>query len=90
MKSDEAGFLFALVVIPLIIIPLLGRYLGKYGGGLGMFVTTAVGVVVYLVLFGNRLRDRGQMKLFATVFIGSVALSVALSLALWLLRTPRH
>jgi len=78
------------VIFALIIIPLLGRYLGEYGGGLGMFVTTAAGVGAYFILFEKRLRNRGHTKLFAAVFIGSVALGVALSLALWLVRSPWH
>lgn len=84
MRPDEAAFLTTLVVIALIIIPLLGDYLGKYGGGLGMFVTTALGVVAYLVLFGKRLRDRGQTKLFAAAFAGSLALGAVFALVSWL------
>lgn len=85
MKSDEAGFLTALVVIELIILPMLGDRLGKYGGGIAMFVGAALGLVAYLLLFGQRLRNRGQTKLFFLIvglsaFIGA---ALALGLSLW-------
>lgn len=87
MEPDESGFLAALVVIALIIVPLLGSYFGKYGGGLGMFATAVAGVVAYLLLFGKRLRNRGQMRLFAALFAGSLALSAVITLSCWLLRS---
>jgi len=82
MRPDEAGFLTALVVIEMIILPLLGDHLGKYGGGVAMFAGAVIGLAAYLALFGRRLRSRGQMKLFALV-VGIAALSGAvLALAL--------
>lgn len=90
MRPDETAFLTTLVVIALIILPLLGDYLGKYGGGVAMAATAIIGVIAYLLLFGKRLRDRGQTKLFAAIFAGSFTLAAALSLALWLIRSHRH
>jgi hypothetical protein len=86
MKPDEAGFLTALVAIELIIIPLLGGALGKYGGGIAMAVTAVIGVIAYLLFFGERLRKRGQMKLISAVVASSLVLSAMLVLVSRLLR----
>jgi len=83
MRPDESGFLTALLVIEFIIIPLLGDCLGKYGGGVAMAVTAVIGVIAYLLLFGGRLRDRGQMKLFVAVSLASLALSATVALGCW-------
>lgn len=48
-----------------------------------MAVTVVIGVIAYLLLFGGRLRDRGQMKLFVAVFLASLALSAMLALGCW-------
>ncbi len=90
MRPDEAGFLATVIAIELFILPMLGDHLGKYGGGVAMLVTAIIGVILYLLLFGDRLRSRGQMKLFAAVFFGSCALSAMLALAFWLVRTHWH
>lgn len=84
MKPDETGFLAALVVIELIILPMLGENLGKYGGGVAMLGGGVIGLAAYLLLFGRRLRARGQVKLFALVvaIAAVVGAAVALSLAL--------
>lgn len=86
MRPDEAGFLATLAAVELLVLPMLGGYLGKYGGGVAMLVTAVI-VIAYLLLFGERLRSRGQTKPFVTVLAVSCAFSAFLALAYWVIRS---
>jgi hypothetical protein len=70
MKSDELGLLSFLVVLELFIVPLLP--LGKYGGGIAMIAVAVVGLPAYWVMFGERLRSRGELKLAVVIVTVSV------------------
>ncbi|HZR16865.1 MAG TPA: hypothetical protein VFE51_06015 [Verrucomicrobiae bacterium] len=87
MRPDEAAFMTALVVIELFILPLIGDHLGKYGGGLAMAGVALIGIIAYLVFFGQRLRNRGQTKSFVGVPAASFAVSLILVLAYGLFRS---
>ena len=87
MRPDESGFMTALVVIELFILPLIGDHLGKYGGGVAMAAVAVIGIIAYLLLFGERLRTRGQTKSLRAVFAASFAVSLVLVLAYWLFRS---
>jgi hypothetical protein len=80
MKGDEAGFLAALVVVLLILLPSLP--LGKYGGGIAMVAVSVVGLIAYFVLFGERVRSRGQLKTVAVAAGLGAVIGAALSLML--------
>ena len=81
MRPDEAAFMTALVVIELFILPLIGDHLGKYSGGVAMAGVAVIGIIAYLVFFGERLRNRGQTRLFIGVLAASFAASLVLVLA---------
>jgi hypothetical protein len=87
-KMDEAMFAAMLVIVLFLIIPSLP--LGKYGGGIAMFVVSVIGLIAYLVVFGRRLRGRGQLKTFAVVTASSFAASAAIAGALVLMRGHWH
>ena len=80
MKSDELGFLTLLVVLELFIVPLLP--LGKYGGGMAMIAVAVIGLPAYWVMFGERLRSRGELKLAIVIFAVSAFVSAAIFAAL--------
>jgi hypothetical protein len=80
MKSDELGFLALLAVLELFIVPLLP--LGKYGGEITMIAIAVIGLPAYWVMFGERLRSRGELKLAVVVFTASVFVGAALVAAL--------
>ena len=84
MKGDEMGFLTALVVVELIILPSLS--LGKYGGGIAMVAVGVIVLIAYFVGFGERLRSRGQLKNLAV----TVALAAVLGAAITVWRTRGH
>jgi len=88
MKTDEAIFTATLVVVLFLIIPSLP--LGKYGGGIAMFIVSVIGLIAYLVAFGQRLRGRGQLKTSAIVIASSFAVSAAIAVALVLMRGHWH
>jgi len=88
MKMDEAMFATTLVIVLLLIIPSLP--LGKYGGGIAMLVASIIGLIGYLVAFGERLRGRGQLKTFAVITAASFASSTAIAFALVLIREHGH
>jgi hypothetical protein len=54
--------------------------LGKYGGGMAMVAFPVIGLIAYFVLFGERLRSRGQIQIAAIATAVGVAIAVALSL----------
>jgi hypothetical protein len=87
MKADEAGFLFILVLGLLIIIPMLGDYLGKYGGGIAMLAGSILGLMTYLIAFRNRLRGRGQLQAMAILAATSFVVSAVGAAAFLLVRT---
>jgi hypothetical protein len=78
MKADEAGFAAALVVTLLLIVPSLP--FGKYGGGVAMIAVAAMGLLTYFVLFGERLRRRGQLKMAAGAAVLAAAIAVGITL----------
>jgi hypothetical protein len=86
MRTDEAGFLAALVVVLLVILPCLP--LGKYGGGIAMLAAGVIGLVVYLVVFGERLRNRGRLKSFVAFVAAGFTAGAAIAFAFFLMR--RH
>jgi len=90
MKPDEAGFLTTLVVVVLLVLPMLGGHMGKYGGGIAMVAVSVIGLVAYFFLFGERLRNRGQLKIVTVVSAVSFALAAALAAALWLIGNHWH
>ena len=47
LKTDKARHVFeaALVIVLLIILPMLGRHMGKYGGGVAMLVASVIGLI---------------------------------------------
>jgi hypothetical protein len=65
LKSETAqqAFEATFIVVVLIILPMLGDWMGKYGGGIAMLVTALAGLIVYCLLYWGRLRDRGLLKL---------------------------
>jgi hypothetical protein len=69
-EADERGFLAGLVMDMVLIIPMLGKGQLKYLGTNPLPTTLAVGWIAYMVLFGRRLRNRGELK---TVLIASAA-----------------
>jgi hypothetical protein len=86
MKPDEAGFLATLVVVLLLVLPMLGGQMGKYGGGIAMVVVSLIGSIAYFLLYRDRLRSRGQLKTAALVVTISCALGTAVAIALRLIR----
>ena len=81
LKTEKAEMAFsaAFVFIVLIILPMLP--LGKYGGGIAMVAASILGLIAYLVLFGERLRSRGGLKIITVaVIVGAIAVGVALLL----------
>ena len=84
MKGDEIGFLTALVVIVLLILPMWGEGRGKHAGAIAMMAASVIGLIAYFVLFGKRLRSRGQLKLLSVTVVVAAMLGAALSI--WLTR----
>ena len=77
-KADESCFLAALVIFELLVLPSLP--LGKYGGGIAMFVVGALGLPAYLVLYRERLRSRGQIRAFIMIAVASMVVAFAAAL----------
>jgi hypothetical protein len=77
-KKAEETFSAALVVVLLIILPTWG--------GVAMFVGSVIGLVAYAVLFRERLRSRGWLKVVIPVTVAAVlgaAIAVALKRGHW-------
>jgi len=86
MKADEIGFLTALVVVVLLILPMWGEGRGKHAGGIAMMAASVIGLIAYFVLFGKRLCSRGQLKILAVTAVLAAVLGAAI--AIW--RTRGH
>lgn len=65
LRTERAHNLFSAGFIILILIVLPALPLGKRGGGIAMIVASIVGLVLYLALFSQRLRDRRQWMIVA-------------------------
>jgi hypothetical protein len=89
MKPDEAAFGATLVVVLLLVVPMLGEHQGKYGGGIAMVTVSVIGLIAYFFLFGERLRNRGQLTMVKLVLAASFALGAAVAAALWLIGRVR-
>lgn len=63
IERTECLYQAVLIVLILIIIPALP--LGKSGGGYAMMIASVAGLIGYLLLFGQRLRARGQLAIVA-------------------------
>lgn len=63
-KKVEEVFSAALVLVPLIILPMWGA--------VAMLVGSALGLVAYTVLFRERLRERGWLKFLLPVTVVAV------------------
>ncbi len=87
-RADEAGFIAILIIGFLLILPALPW--GKYGGGITMVAGSVLGLLAYFVLFGERLRRRGQLKLAIVTVAVSAAIAVAMAFALPLIRGYGH
>jgi hypothetical protein len=83
MKGDEAGFLTTIAILELLIIPYFP--LGKYGGGIAMFAVGIIALIAYFVLFGERLRSRGQLKTLAIIATVSIVVGAAVAFGLAML-----
>jgi hypothetical protein len=77
-KQAEKAFSATLVGILLLILPMWG--------GMAMLVGSAVGLVAYAVLFRDRLRSRGWLKIVVPMTAAAVtgaAIAIALSWEHW-------
>ncbi len=82
LKSETAqqAFETTFIVTTLIILPMLGDLLGKYGGGAAMVAVALAGLIVYCVLYWQRLRNRGLLKIAAIAAAGGAAIAIAVAL----------
>lgn len=81
LRTERSQHIFeaAWIVVLLLILPALP--LGKYGGGVAMLAASVVGLVVYWVLYGERLRGRGQLKWMGLALVIGALVSLALAVA---------
>jgi len=86
MKADEVSFLAVLIILELFVLPTLP--LGKYGGGVAMEAVAVIGLLAYLLLFKERLRFRGQLKLFVLLAAISATAGAIIAAALCLVHWP--
>lgn len=63
-NKDEQTFSSVLVIVLLLLLPLLG--------GAAMLIGSAVGLVLYVILFRERLRTRGWRKIIIMAIIAAV------------------
>ena len=92
LKTNAAQHLFetAVVVVLLLVLPILGPHMGKYGGGIAMVAASLIGLIAYFLLYGERLRSRGQLKTAVLLVALSCVLGAAVTVALWLMRSHWH
>ena len=85
LKTEKARHIFeaTLVIVLLLILPMLGGHMGKYGAGIAMLIGSVIGFIAYSILYGERLRGRWQ---WTTTFVVGVSLGVAFAAALWFIR----
>jgi O-antigen/teichoic acid export membrane protein len=88
VRTEKFQHIFeaSLVVVLLLILPMLGPHMGKHGGGAAMAIGSVIGLIAYFLLYGERLRNRGQMKSVMLVVSLSVILGAGAAVAVWLIR----
>lgn len=77
-ESVRHAFEAAFIIVLLLIIPSLP--LGKFSGGIAMLACSAIGLVLYFILFRERFRDRLLLKTAALAAIVGAVIAVAVSL----------
>jgi peptidoglycan biosynthesis protein MviN/MurJ (putative lipid II flippase) len=82
LKSETAQHAFeaTFIVVVLIILPMLGDSMGKYGGGIAMLAAALAGLIVYCFLYWQRLRNRGLLKTGAIAMVGRAVIAVVVAL----------
>ena len=73
-KKAEETFLATVVVVLLLILPMWRA--------VAMLVGSAIGLVAYAILFGERLRSRGWLKAAVIPIVVAAALAAAIAVAL--------
>jgi hypothetical protein len=75
LKSETAQHAFeaTFIVVVLMILPMLGDWMGKYGGGIAMLAAALAGLIVYCLLYWQRLRNHGLLKMGAIAFLGGAS-----------------
>jgi hypothetical protein len=89
LRTEKVQHIFqtALVIVLLIILPMLGQHMGKYGGGIAMLVASVFGLLAYFFLYGERLCSRGNLKVTMAVVVLSCSLGAAAPVTVWLIRS---
>jgi hypothetical protein len=85
LRTEKAQHIFeaTLIIVLLLILPMLGGHMGKYGGGIAMLAASVIGLIAYSTLYGERLRSRWQ---WTTTIVVGASLGVAFAAALWFIR----
>ena len=86
LRTEKVQHVFetTLIIVLLLILPMLGQPMGKYGGGIAMLAASVIGLLSYIFLYGERMHNRGQLKVTMIVVGLSCFLGAASTIAIWL------
>lgn len=84
MENDETAFLAGAVIVALLIVPMWGDGRGKHVGAIALIVAGVVALPLYVVLFRERLRLRGELRAWAIAAALIPVLVLSVTLVAWL------